>query len=52
MDCTVRVQAVSRRLRVALNRISDRDPFPVAGDPVDRVLRQVADQFSASYRNN
>jgi hypothetical protein len=39
-------------LRVALNRISDRYLFPVAGDPVDRVLRQVADQFSASYRNN
>jgi hypothetical protein len=33
------------RLRVALNRLSDRHLFPVAGDPIDRLLRQVADQF-------
>lgn len=32
-------------LRVALNRIADRHLFPTAGDPVDRLLRQVADDF-------
>jgi hypothetical protein len=32
-------------LRIALNRIADRYLFPSAGDPVDRLLRQVRDQF-------
>lgn len=32
-------------LRVALNRVSDRYFFPAAGDSVDRLLRQVADEF-------
>ncbi|HET9983822.1 MAG TPA: hypothetical protein VFQ38_09555 [Longimicrobiales bacterium] len=33
------------RLRSALNRVSDRHLFPAAGDPLDRLLRQVADDF-------
>lgn len=33
-------------LRIALNRVADRHLFPVAGDPIDRLLRQVADRFS------
>lgn len=33
------------RLRTALNRIADRYLFPSAGDPVERLLRQVADEF-------
>jgi hypothetical protein len=32
-------------LRVALNRIADRHLFPVTGDRIDRLLRQVADSF-------
>lgn len=32
-------------LRIALNRIADRHLFSVSGDPVDRLLRQVADRF-------
>ncbi len=32
-------------LRIALNRIADRYLFPSAGDPVDRLLRQVKDGF-------
>lgn len=32
-------------LRVALNRIADRYLFPSTGDPVERLLRQVTDQF-------
>jgi hypothetical protein len=32
-------------LRVALNRVSDRHLFPVTGDRIDRLLRQVADSF-------
>lgn len=32
-------------LRVALNRIADRHLFPSTGDPVDRLLRQIADRF-------
>jgi hypothetical protein len=34
-------------LRVALNRVSDRHLFPVTGDRIDRLLRQVADSFRA-----
>ena len=33
-------------LRIALNRVSDRHLFPQRGDPVDRVLRQVRDNFN------
>lgn len=33
------------RLRVALNHVSDRHLFPAAGDPIGRLLRQVADEF-------
>ena len=33
-------------LRVALNRVSDRHVFPATGDRIDRLLRQVADQFN------
>src|SRR5690606_2709247 len=32
-------------LRIALNRIADRHPFPMRGDPIDRLLRQIADRF-------
>ena len=32
-------------LRVALNRIADRHLFPTRGDPIDRLLRQIADRF-------
>jgi hypothetical protein len=34
-------------LRVALNRVADRHLFPVTGDRIDRLLRQVADNFRA-----
>lgn len=37
-------------LRVALNRIADRYLFPSTGDPVDRLLRQVRDEFLARER--
>ncbi|HSL69354.1 MAG TPA: hypothetical protein VK864_03890 [Longimicrobiales bacterium] len=33
-------------LRIALNRISDRHLFPMRGDSVDRLLRQVSDSFN------
>ena len=33
-------------LRIALNRIADRHVFPATGDRIDRLLRQVADQFN------
>jgi hypothetical protein len=33
-------------LRVALNRVADRHLFPVTGDRIDRLLRQVADSFA------
>jgi hypothetical protein len=32
-------------LRIALNRIADRHLFPTKGDPIDRLLRQIADRF-------
>lgn len=32
-------------LRVALNHVSDRYLFPCAGDPIERLLRQVADEY-------
>jgi hypothetical protein len=35
-------------LRVALNRVADRHLFPAAGDRIDRLLRQISDQFNAS----
>lgn len=38
-------------LRVALNRIADRHFFPSAGDPVDRLLRQIADRFRAQSQH-
>ena len=38
-------------LRVALNRLSDRYLFPNRGDPVDRLLRQLADASRASGPN-
>jgi hypothetical protein len=34
-----------RSLRTSLNRIADRHLFPVRGDRVERLLRQVADDF-------
>ncbi|HSJ08429.1 MAG TPA: hypothetical protein VK928_00910 [Longimicrobiales bacterium] len=38
-------------LRIALNRVADRHLFPVTGDRIDRMLRQVADSFRAeSFR--
>jgi hypothetical protein len=33
-------------LRIALNRVADRHIFPATGDRIDRLLRQVADQFN------
>jgi hypothetical protein len=33
------------QLRIALNRIADRHLFPVSGDRIERLLRQVADGF-------
>lgn len=39
-------------LRIALNRISDRYLFPATGDPVDRLLRQVADRFRLGGRRH
>ncbi|MGH7448797.1 MAG: hypothetical protein ACRELT_14600 [Longimicrobiales bacterium] len=33
-------------LRIALNRIADRHLFPATGDRIDRLLRQVADNFN------
>jgi len=32
-------------LRIALNRIADRHLFPATGDRIERLLRQVADEF-------
>jgi hypothetical protein len=32
-------------LRIALNRVADRHLFPVTGDRIDRLLRQLADNF-------
>jgi hypothetical protein len=37
-----------RSLRTSLNRIADRHLFPVAGDNIERLLRQVADDFDRS----
>jgi hypothetical protein len=34
-----------RSLRTSLNRIADRHLFPAAGDRIERLLRQVADDF-------
>ena len=39
-------------LRIALNRISDRYLFPRHGDPLDRLLRQVADGVRARFGEN
>lgn len=35
-------------LRVALNRIADRHMFPATGDRIERLLRQVSDEFRRS----
>ncbi len=35
-------------LRIALNRVADRHLFPVTGDRIDRLLRQIADRFAAT----
>jgi hypothetical protein len=34
-------------LRIALNRIADRHLFPATGDRIERLLRQVSDNFSS-----
>jgi hypothetical protein len=39
-------------LRIALNRVADRHLFPVRGDRIDRLLRQVADNFRHSDRQD
>src|SRR5690606_41670116 len=39
-------------LRVALNLISDRYLFPTKGDPINRLLRQVADRFRTRSEAN
>lgn len=36
-----------RRLRVSLNRVADRHLFPATGDRIERLLRQVHDDFQA-----
>lgn len=38
-------------LRIALNRVADRHLFPATGDRIERLLRQVADEFEARQRN-
>lgn len=38
-------------LRVALNAIADRHLFPVRGDNIDRMLRQITDAFVIDPRN-
>jgi hypothetical protein len=38
-------------LRIALNRVADRHLFPVNGDRIDRLLRQVADAFNRDTGN-
>jgi hypothetical protein len=38
------------RVRVALNRIADRHLFPASGDRIERLLRQVSDDFRARER--
>jgi hypothetical protein len=38
------------QLRVALNRIADRHLFPAGGDRIERLLRQVADEFRMKER--
>jgi hypothetical protein len=35
-------------LRVALNRIADRHMFPATGDRIERLLRQISDEFRSS----
>lgn len=39
-------------LRIALNRIADRHLFPSTGDPVDRLLRQIADRFRGEAQSH
>jgi hypothetical protein len=39
-------------LRLALNRVSDRYIFPRTGDPMDRLLRQVGDDFRVKHSGN
>lgn len=38
-------------LRVALNRVADRHLFPATADRIDRLLRQVADNFRQSQEH-
>jgi hypothetical protein len=39
-------------LRIALNTMSDRYLFPMVGEPIDRLLRQVADRFRLRYQSH
>jgi len=39
-------------LRIALNRIADRHLFPMTGDPVERLLRQIADRYRTGATNH
>lgn len=39
-------------LRIALNRVADRYLFPASGDPIERLLRQVADSFGSRTTNH
>ncbi|MBI4544069.1 MAG: hypothetical protein HY703_02610 [Gemmatimonadetes bacterium] len=39
-------------LRISLNRIADRYLFPNRGDPIERLLRQVADRFRPPAQQN
>jgi hypothetical protein len=38
-------------LRIALNRVADRHLFPASGDRIDRLLRQVADNFRQTHES-
>jgi hypothetical protein len=46
LDCADRFPA----LRIALNRIADRHLFPAKGDRVERLLRQITDEFNTKER--
>jgi hypothetical protein len=39
-------------LRLALNRVADRHLFPVSGDPIERILRQIRDGSRAAGDEN
>jgi hypothetical protein len=50
-DVFLNVAERFRDVRVALNSLSDTVFFPRPGDPVDRLLRQVSDDFDGRLRS-